>query len=471
MSLPLCVDLDGTLVFTDTIYEAILQAIKRRPSIVWHFPVWLLRGKAYFKDQVSRGIHLNAVLLPYNQEFLSYLKEERRSGRTLVLASGTHHTIAEAIAKHIGIFSRVVGSDATHNTAGAGKAAALRVLFGSKQFIYAGNSSADLPVWREAASGIVVNASAKVLHQARATTTITKVFPDKPITFDVLRRTMRIHQWVKNILIFIPLITAHKLFLGSNLLNALAAFVAFSCAASSIYIFNDLVDIEADRQHDRKKYRPFAAGALPIPTGLWLGMMLIVISIGVSWWLPPSFLAVLGLYAIINLAYSLYVKQMVVIDVVVLASVYTLRIFAGSAATGVAISTWLWVFSAFLFLSLALLKRYAELSNLHQAGKVVALGRGYASTQRNIVFGFGIGSGYLSLLVLALYIHSDAVRLLYHYPSRLWFILPLLFAWISRIWWLVRQGKVHEDPIVFAVTDSVSYGVGIIAAIILMVAI
>jgi 4-hydroxybenzoate polyprenyltransferase/phosphoserine phosphatase len=469
--LPLCVDLDGTLVFADTMYEAALKALKNHPGIVWRWPAWAMKGKAYFKEQICKRAQLQVEMLPYNQDLLAYLRQQKKQGRPLILASGTHHTIAQAVADHLGIFSEVIATSGERNLAGEHKAEALNERFGHGKYAYAGNSSADLPVWKQAAEGIVVNASDKVIAQAKKLTTVINVFPRRRVTADTVRRALRVHQWVKNILIFIPLLMAHRLLNIPQLSAAIFGFIAFCSTASSIYIVNDLFDIEADRQHPRKRYRPFAAGTLTIPQGLKLWLGLNVISLAIALFLPWPFFVITVLYAVINLAYSLYLKQIAVIDVLLLASVYTLRIYAGAEASSVAISHWLLAFSMFLFISLALIKRYVELDNLHQTGKHLAAGRGYTSGDRALIFRFGLASAAVCLGVLAFYVTGDAVRSLYSRPFVLWLMLPLFGAWLARVWWLVKANKVHEDPIVFAMTDTVSYATGLLAALVLWAAI
>lgn len=459
--LPLCVDLDGSLIYSDSLYEAAIAAVKRHPSVVWRFPVWLSAGRAHFKEEIGRRVRLRPDLLPYNLSFLTYLQQEKKRGRQLVLASGSNRHLVWAIAKHLGLFTTVVASDATANLSGSRKAAALSQKFGAGGFIYAGNSSADIPVWKQASSGIVVNASPSVLAAAKKVTKVDKIFPGHAITFTTMRRALRIHQWVKNLLVFIPLLMAHRLLAAPQLQATALAFIVFCLTASSIYIINDTLDIEADRQHPSKKLRPFAAGTLSIRTGLIWWAALVIASISVTLLLPGSFGLVMLCYILLNLAYSLYLKQKRGIDVVLLAGVYTLRLVAGAAAASIAISNWLLAFSLFLFLSLALIKRYVELDS--SSHKQLA-GRGYSSQDKAPVLACGLANSAVALLVFTFYITSQSVQRLYSHPALLWIILPLLAFWLTRVWYLATQGRFHDDPIVFAVRDSTSYAIGLLAA-------
>ncbi len=469
--LPLCVDLDGTLITSDTMHEAILAFIKHSPFKTWQLVRWFTQGgKANLKEQIGRHVQLRADLFPYNQPFLTYLTEQRALGRPLYLASGTSHYYAQAVADYLGIFDGVIASDATHSLAGTHKADALVNRFGAKGFVYAGNANVDVPVWKQAKAAIIVNASEGVVKKAQATVLIEKIFPAPPFSWQAVIKEMRLHQWVKNLLVFIPLILAHQFFEPTKLSQAVVAFIAFCFTASSIYFINDLFDIEADRQHPRKKNRPFAAGTLSIADGIVVWAALSIISTIITFALPLSFGILVGIYGVLNLIYSLFLKQIIIIDVITLASVYTLRLLAGSSATTVVTSRWLFLFSMFIFISLALMKRYIELANLHSKGKHVAIGRGYTIADRHWVFAAGLTSGYLSLVVLALYVNSQAVLTLYTRPLALWFIVPLLFIWIQRVWLLVQRDQVHDDPVVFAISDKLSYVIATCTAIALYLA-
>lgn len=463
-NLPICVDLDGTLVITDTLYEALLSAIKHHPLFALRLPFLLLsKGRAYVKREITKRVHLRPDLLPYTKEFLAWLMKEKANGRILCLATASDYQIAQSVADHLKIFDRIIASDGTNNLAGAAKAEAIVRVFGQKKFVYAGNSKADLEVWPHADAAIIVNASSSLTQHARKITRVVKVFSGPQGFLVPIVREIRVHQWVKNILLFVPILTAHMIQDSTLFLQVLAGFAAFSAAASAVYVVNDVFDIEADRRHLTKKNRPIASGMLPLSRALQAVILLVLAAFLLAAPLPAAFTIVLVLYMAVSLLYSLAIKRVPGLDVITLASLYVLRIFAGSAATGIMTSAWLFVFAAFLFMSLALVKRYSELENLHARNKTLAHGRGYASHHRPLLLGAGLASGYVATGVLALYTQSESVLSLYTHPSRLLMLPPLFFLWVSRVWFLTYQGKVHEDPTVFATKDWVSYVVAIAA--------
>lgn len=467
--LPLCVDLDGTLISTDALVEAGIALVKKNPLTLLALPFWLLKGKAYAKRKIALGAPIPAELLPYRADLLAYLKEQKMAGRTLVLITASDELIAQAVNKHLGLFNRVMGSDGQTNLSAKRKAVVLTSLYGEKGFSYAGNASADLAVWTKAGDGIVVG-SEKLVREAKKVTEVTKIFSTSAPSLKTWLKEIRIHQWVKNILLFVPLVAGHQLANISAVQSAMLAFLSFSFMASAIYLGNDLFDISADRRHVSKRFRPLAAGNIHPLMAVAVSLALAITSILLAWQLPALFQFLLGLYVAGNLAYSWYLKQTVLYDVLILASLYTLRIFAGSAATGIATSSWLFVFALFLFLSLALLKRVIELHHLMQINKTVAEGRGYKSEDISILTTLGIASGYLSSLVLALYISSNAVALLYTKPTFLWLLLPLLVFWVSRVWLIAHRGEINEDPVLFAIRDSTSWATVMLALIILLIA-
>jgi len=300
---------------------------------------------------------------------------------------------------------------------------------------------------------------------------VVKVFQNKRNIIKTWVKALRVHQWSKNMLIFVPLIMSHKIQDPSRLASSLIAFASFSLCASAIYLLNDLLDLESDRSHPKKKYRPLASGELPIQSGIFLASALLTSSIVLSSFLGRQFLALLVLYTLLNCAYSLYLKRRVMVDVILLAVLYVIRIFAGAAAVEVLVSSWLMAFAMFFFLSLALMKRYAELYLYNRFSKESPKGRGYVCEDMQHIATMGASSGYISVLVMALYINSKEVVALYSRPEVLWLIAPLLLYWISRVWLLTQRGKMRSDPIIFAMKDKSSYGVGFLIAIIILCAI
>jgi 4-hydroxybenzoate polyprenyltransferase len=466
---PLAVDLDGTLVRTDTLHENLLALFKLAPWVLLLLPLWVLKGKAFFKAEVARRAALDASRLPYNEELLAFLREEQARGRRLVLATAADRRIADGVAAHLGLFSDVYASDGTVNLSGARKLARLKETLGT--FDYAGNDGVDLPLWRESNRVVVVHAPAGVLKQARGLgREVHRVFERPRVGPRVWVKALRVHQWAKNALVFVPVLAAHKVMEPGLLLKAVLGFVAFSLCASSVYVLNDMLDLESDRRHPTKCKRPFAACALPVSTGVVLAPALLLAGAAVCLLLPPAFSALLATYYVLTLAYSLRLKQVVMLDVLVLAGLYTVRIFGGSLAVGVPTSSWLMMFSMFLFLSLALVKRLSEVRRLRQANETSAHGRGYLAQDYEQLASLGAAAGQVSVLVLALYITSKEVTALYSHHEWLWLLCPIMLYWVGRVWVLAHRGLVNEDPLVFALRDRVSYVVGLAAAVVLWVA-
>ncbi|OJT19652.1 hypothetical protein BO221_35415 [Archangium sp. Cb G35] len=415
---PIAVELDGVLVRTDTLHEGLLRLLKLQPYLAPAVLAWSLRGPSFLRAEVARRVELDVALLPYDEVLLSHLSEEKARGRRVVLATSADRKVAEAVAAHLGLF------DAVH------------------------------------ARG---EPFTEPHEEARRTA------PSKPLGRTLLK-ALRVHQWAKNILLFVPLLAAHKALDAPLLVQAVLGFVSFSLCASSVYVLNDLLDLDSDRKHPTKRRRPFASGDLPVSAGLWLAPLLLGSGAAVALLLPRAFLALLATYYAVTLAYSFHLKQVMMLDVLVLAGLYTVRIFGGSLAVGVPTSSWLFSFSMFLFLSLALVKRLSEVRRLRQSNESAAPGRGYVAGDYEQLAILGVSSGYLSVLVLALYITSKEVTVLYLSPERLWLLCPVMLYWVGRVWLLAHRGLVNEDPLVFALKDKVSYVVGLIAMGVLLAA-
>ena len=465
---PLCVDLDGTLIRTDLLHEAALMLVRRNPLVLLGFLAWLIKGRAYLKRQIALRAQVDIVGLPYDERVLDWLKD-RDPGRRCVLCTASDRIFAEQVAAHVGLFDEVIGSDGVRNLGGYGKRDALCERYGERGFDYAGNAAPDLRVWPHARRAIVVNASARVLRRARALSEVERVFPHVRAGWRAWLVALRVHQWPKNALVFVPLGAAHLAFAPMAVTSALIAFLAFSLCASGAYLLNDLFDLEADRRHPRKRLRPFAVGSLAIRSGLVASLLLTLTAFAVASALSPGFMGVLLVYAMITLTYSLRLKRAVMLDVVTLAGLYTTRIIGGAVAIAVPASLWLLAFSMFLFLSLAMVKRYAEVHRIAATSETRVAGRGYAIDDLPLIQSLGTASGYLSVLVLAFYINSTKSTELYRHHHVLWVLTPLLLYWISRVWLLARRGRMHDDPVVFALTDKVSLGVlGIFALVIFL---
>lgn len=471
---PLCVDLDGTLIRSDLLLESLLLLLKRNPLYLFLAVFWLLRGgKAALKAEIASRVSLNPAALPYNKELLAWLKSERADGRSLWLCTAANEKLAAAVAHHLDLFDGVLASDSTNNVAGQRKADQLVERFGRGGFDYCGNEARDMAIWRCARGAIVVNAPA-ALEKAVAADSSAHVLRTFPASTDRLRavvRALRPHQWAKNVLVLVPLFTAHRLGELDALADALLGLIAFCLCASSVYLLNDMLDLEADRSHARKSKRPFAAGDLSLATGFALVPALLAGAIVIAALLPEKFQWWLGAYYVLTVAYSFVLKRLLLIDAVALAGLYTLRVIAGAGAATVALSFWLLLFSVFLFLSLAFVKRYAELDSLRRQQRLQALGRGYHVEDLSVLQSLGTASGYLSVLVLALYINSPDIQALYHRPKLIWTLCVLMLYWISRVWMTAHRGKMHDDPVVYALKDRMSLVLGLIAVATIAIAI
>jgi 4-hydroxybenzoate polyprenyltransferase len=462
------VDLDGSLVKSDTLVDSILLLVRHHPLRAFRLPLWLLKGKAGFKAEIGRHVTLDVERLPYNQPLLASLRQRGLSGRYIYLATGADKALADRVAQHLGFFDGTFASDGITNLTGSRKLVALQQRFGSR-FLYIGNSSADLPLLRAAASVELANPHAGIAGRLRSDgKTPENIFVDRAPRLSALRRAIRVPQWAKNILLFVPLLLAHSHLDRTRLLNTLLAFVAFCFTASATYIVNDLLDIEADRHHARKRRRPFAAGDIAAASGILLVLLLLAAAAACLFFLPAAFAFWLAVYFVTTLAYSFYLKRVPLVDVIVLAALYTVRIVAGGAASQVEISPWLGGFSLFFFLSLAIVKRYSELHNLQIRGLTPANQRGYVVADLDQLRSFGTASGYAAVVVFTLYINSPAVVGLYVHPGRLWLLAPLLIFWISRVWLLAARGQLDDDPVIFAITDRVSLLLGLLTVLVLL---
>jgi 4-hydroxybenzoate polyprenyltransferase/phosphoserine phosphatase len=458
-SVPLCVDLDGTLVRSDMLWESFAQLLKRSPHVLALLPFWALRGRAPFKRLVAARVALDPATLPYHEALISHLREEKGRGRRILLVTAADQHVADQVALHVGLFDEVLASDGTTNLGGRAKAALLVARFGEKGFDYVGDGVTDLHVWDRAREATFVGASASVRRRASGTAT-SRDFPRDTSRLRGVVRILRPHQWVKNLIVFVPLITSHQILRENLSRAALLAFVAFCVCASSIYVLNDLLDIEADRHHRSKRRRPLASGALPISWAFPLGPALLAGGLLLAASVSSLLAAVMGLYVATSFAYSWQLKRVPLLDVFVLAGLYTLRLIAGHAATGIEYSDWLLAFSMFFFLNLALVKRYQEVQILSSRGEAAVKGRGYVVDDLMLLMQLGVASGYLSVLVLALYVSSEKVRLLYAHPTVLLLICPLFLFWTSRVWFLTHRGAMADDPVLFAMKDKATYLIG-----------
>lgn len=465
--LPLCVDLDGTLIRTDILYESALLALSK-PRALFRSLRGLLRGKAAMKRALAESISIDPKALPYREDLLAFLEDQRKSGRRIILATATYRSIAEDIASHLGIFSAVLATEDGRNLGGRTKRDALVAAYGESGFDYIGDHKKDWPVFAAARVSHLADPSRSLERKVRKSARIGQVFRRKTKPLKTFFKCIRIHQWSKNILLAVPLVTAHRVSDRGSVVACALSFLCFSLQASATYIVNDLHDLAVDRMHPKKRFRPLACGDMPIPGGILLALLLSFASVFLSVsFLDARFLFILIGYTVLTLAYSFDLKRRMIVDAITLALLYTLRILAGAAVISVVVSEWLLMFSLFFFLSLAFMKRYIELTEF---GQKTLSGRGYASTDIDVLLSVGTTSGFLSVLVLALYITSPSVLVLYKTPNILWLLCPLMIYWITRVWFLAKRGKVSHDPIVFAATDVRSFVVAFIFALVLFLA-
>lgn len=454
---PLCVDLDETLVKTDCLVEAVLAILRNDYLSIFMLIKWLFKGRSFFKYMVFRHADLDVQELPYNSEVIDLIKREREQGRPVVLATASPDFFAEKVAAHLGLFAQTIGSSETMNLKGTAKAKHLVERFNEGGFDYVGDSKADLPIWKSAERSFLVNPSRSVEKTVLSWQKKTEVLRTKPSLAKLLIKQIRIHQWTKNLLIFLPIVLSYKFLEWPLWLISFYGFLSFSFMASAVYIVNDLLDLASDRKHPENSRRPFASGHLNLLWGVVLTPILIVSSIALSLLISHHFSLLLLSYLLITSSYSLRLKRVPIADILILASLYSMRVAAGALACGIDLSEWFLIFAIFFFHSLALLKRSSELimskaRNLEKNSR-----RGYQTDDLPILVSLGVSSGYLSVLVLGLYISTPEVMKSGQFPMILWGILPFLMFWISRMWLLAYRGQIPADPLVFALKDRLSY--------------
>ncbi|NDV86888.1 UbiA family prenyltransferase [Aurantimonas aggregata] len=448
---PIFVDLDGTLIRSDLLWETLFLVARQRPVALLRVPGWLFEGKARLKAELAHSCELDPALLPYREEVVALLRREKAAGRTIILATGANEKLAHAVADHLGLFDAVMASSDTVNLTSERKLDRILAEHGEHDFDYVGNSHEDICLLEKAATATVV-APDKAAHSWQTRTGSARIDAE-PGAARAAIKAMRPHQWLKNVLVFVPIALTHEFLDLQMLLAGFLAFVSFSAAASAVYILNDLLDLTADRRHKTKRRRPFASGRISIPTGLKLAGGLLALSVGVAAILPIEFAVVLAAYIVTTTAYSFFLKRMLLIDVLTLAGLYTTRIIAGSEAAGAESSFWLLAFSVFFFLSLALVKRFTELQDFGIGAHRSKTGRGYVDADLETLSQAGMSSGFAAVLVLALYIDSPAIREHFAVPYLVWPLCPLVLYIIVRIWILARRNEMHEDPVVFIMQD------------------
>jgi 4-hydroxybenzoate polyprenyltransferase/phosphoserine phosphatase len=461
--IPLVVDLDGTLTPADVSLEAFVRHARRGIFAFLQLLVWILRGRSVAKAMVARRQPLDADALTLRPEVIALIEAARTEGRPVILATASHSRNAARVARHTGLFDQAIGSTARRNLKGSHKLAALREALGDTPFDYVGDSRADVVLWRAAKAGHSCN------HVPRGMA-VARLGQPGPSRARVLLKSLRPHQWAKNALVLVPLMTAGRLFDVGAVGHSLLAALLFSLVASAIYQINDLLDIDADRAHTKKRHRPLAAGLITIPQAIGISVLLLGVAFGIATYVFGMGLTlVLVAYLALTTAYSFRLKAVMTLDVIALACLYTIRIVAGAVAIAVPLSFWLLLFSIFFFLSLGYLKRYTELAAATEPGRLLK-GRGYLDSDLEIVGMSGIAAGMVSILVMALFINDTRATGVYASPSLLWALCLCLLYWINRVWMMARRGQVDGDPVAFAIRDPRSISTGALMAAIFIAA-
>ncbi len=469
-SVPLVVDLDGTLVRTDLLLELVFTLAKRSPLRLLLVPLWLAGGKARLKRRLAAEARPDATVLPYRPDLLDRLAAEKRRGRPLVLATAADAGVAEDVARHLGLFDRVLASDGEVNLAGERKRDRLVAEFGLQGFDFVGSGRSDEAPWRAARRAVVIETAPGLASRVAKQTEVVEILPGDRPSAALYLEALRPHQWLKNALVFLPLLAAHRIYEPDLLSQGLLVLLAFSLCASSAYLLNDLLDLPSDRHHPRKRDRPLASGRLPLAHGLALAPLLLITGLALGALSGQLLVGLLALYYVLTMSYSLRLKDVLILDVLALAGLYTLRVMAGSAAFAIPPSAWLLAFCVFLFFSLAMIKRYAELVAMRAVEGVKAHARAYLLEDKELLAALGGASGYLSVLVLALYITSDAMHDLSVRYQLIWLVCVLLLYWISYMWLMAHRGRMLDDPLVFALRDRVSQIVIALMAATLLIA-
>lgn len=442
----ICVDLDYTLISTDILIEQIIKFLKRNPFKIFLLVIWFFKSKRYLKKKLFENVKVDYLNLPYREEVINFIKQEKERNKKVVLITATYYEIANQINSQLKIFDEVYGSNENISLKGKNKEKFLVGKFGIGAFSYIGDSISDLPIWRKSRKSYLVSNSRFMNFLLKKRKNFAgNLLPNETKLVDFFK-LLRLHQWVKNILIFIPLLLAHEFQNFFAISRSIIAFFSFSLLASALYIMNDIIDIDNDRNHPTKKFRPIASGYFSAYTALFISFITFTSALILGWQVNYTFILILLAYVLINLFYSLWAKQVEILDIFTLSIFYVIRLYAGSVATNIQISNWLLAFSMFFFLSLATLKRFSEIK-LSNSSPRESFGRPYSPESSNFFLTFGIASSFASIVVLILYINSEKVLGLYRNPNFLWLDAFLLLLWMSIIWNLANKGKIDYDPV------------------------
>ena len=461
---PLCVDLDGTLLRGDSLVETFLAVLKQSPGALFGLPVWLMSGRARLKRELASRAVIDVAHLPYREAVVNYVAEQKANGRQVCLASAADQQIVDDVAAHLKLFDEAWGSDGVANLKGAAKQAKLKSTF-PEGYSYVGDSSADLAVWKGASSALVVGANSRLKQRVSRLCPIEKEFDEVSGGAGAWLRALRLHQWSKNLLVFVPLLLSGDLSEQSVTLSLLA-FLLLSLACSGSYLINDMLDLQEDRAHWTKRERPLAAGQLSVPAATAAAFVLLAASLMVAWLYLPQFAVWLSVYLATTLLYTLHLKQVPILDMLVLGALFTCRVGMGVAVLGHEYSVWLFVFTAFFFFGLAAVKRYVEIARAISREEPAAIRSAYRPEDLNLVLTASVTAGLSSLVVMALYLESGAFpEGAYRSPEWLWCSLPVLGLWLGRIWLLAGRLELADDPVTFALKDRVSWLLGVLLVV------
>tara|TARA_B100001059_G_scaffold167581_1_gene167295 strand:- start:6181 stop:7614 length:1434 start_codon:yes stop_codon:yes gene_type:complete len=468
----LFVDLDGTVFKSDLLLESLIWLLRNNlRTLFFQVPFWLLKGKAYLKLQLSKSVVLNLKTQPINQQFSTYIKAEVAQGRRAILISASHESLVREVSEELDIFIDAIGSDGVTNLKGKVKLQHILHLCGSEPFSYAGNSKDDIPIWLAAKDVVCVNTNDNVVREIREKTNSKILEFDRPTgSWKSFRESLRPHQWMKNGLIFLPLVLSHQLSNWEAITNAFIGFISFCLVASAVYLLNDLLDIENDRNHQTKITRPFASGNLSLTAGFFT-IPLLLAGFFLAHNLGNQFLETLLIYWLLTTFYSFFLKRFFLLDVFMLSVLYGFRIVAGSNAVHIETTNWLLTFTLFLFLGLALLKRYVELTNQRQLGKNHFVGRGYHIEDLRLVSFLGATSNLIAIFIFGFYIGASETAKLYDSPDILWVINLTISYLLLRVWRLAYHGKMQEDPVFFVLNDRISQSALVMCGLLIWLAI
>ncbi|PID76014.1 MAG: 4-hydroxybenzoate polyprenyltransferase [Deltaproteobacteria bacterium] len=454
---PLIVDLDKTLIYTDSLVESVVLLIKKNPVYFFIIFFWLFKGKARLKTEIVNRVSLDIETLPYNKPFIEWLKVEKEKGRKLYLVTAAHKEIAKKVMNYLNFFDGFFATEESCNLKGSKKCALIKEKIGD-DFVYAGDSKVDLLIWKDSEAAVLVNAPSSLANEVRKKTIIEAEFPRKKIGIRTWLRALRIHQWVKNILLFVPLLTAFEFLNVFKIFSVIFAFLAYSLVASGTYVLNDIFDLNSDRAHMLKRHRPFACGDIQIINGIVIAGIFFILALTIALYISEVFTAILAFYFILTVTYSLFFKKHIIIDVIILSFLYTLRIIAGVTVIQVDISSWLFAFSMFLFLSLALIKRCGELVSFGKEDqKRTIVGRDYMPSDLVVLWPLGVGASLLAIVVLSLFINAPETQQKYASPELLWGPAVVIMYWLGRMWIKTSRGEIDDDPILYVIKDSISY--------------